>query len=676
MEKHIPKIVGSWLAGTYDRDRAVSKAAKDGVTSFLDTDEKVVLFWKRCQAQILHYAQQAINETPQTLSDERTMSPDDIQAKYFRVIGSSISLVVNLLDKLDGSDVLDHQDKYDDFLSNGKTLWSLANCEDAFVRRTTDQLLIICLNKQQQIIKNDLKTISHAFISDGLRASQSTTALQLLQALEKLTLLFPQSWTSAYSGKKTPLSRLRDFVEKGSQGGPPEYWEALLSLFVTLPNEVLPSEIASSLEFLKSFQNGILNRGESRNNAKEAWSSYFETTGRLAANISDPSGKERLFREAIYPVFAQSLHSTTENSKWPIGNDNVALAKAYLVCASTTSPELQQSLRAEWQRLAGDLVERIQTSQPEQSKDYCKSQDSIIAEGRCWFELLCEILKTGKIDDADNLLIPPSNKIITEALSTLVNRNGKPYSAAATVEVALRLRPSLMEVSPDSLEAVKSFLQSHLLSLILSPSSKYIVSILDHLRLIPNQQTVFENIWQSAIDDLLTSREDKNTLRAIESLITSDAVAKRCQADLELQSILLDNAVRAITGDAASWFLFESSINFNTLTESTESNLVDQVLEHLDIDNSSASSAFKALDFISKKKPELLGRETYVQVLLISKLLAFTELSGSELAPRAKVLKSIIEDSNSSSTQADAKRTSILQIIRDNLEFASPQSLS
>src|SRR5277367_644614 len=112
MEKYIPSIVGAWLSGTYDRDRPVARAATDGIISFLDTEEKVLSFWRRCQPQILAYAQEAIKETPQTLSDERNMSSDDMQAKYDRVMGASMSLVINLLIKLDDNHIKKHQEEY------------------------------------------------------------------------------------------------------------------------------------------------------------------------------------------------------------------------------------------------------------------------------------------------------------------------------------------------------------------------------------------------------------------------------------------------------------------------------------------------------------------------------------------------------------------------------------
>jgi hypothetical protein len=225
MEKYIPSVVGAWLAGTYDRDRPVARAASDGIASFLDTEEKVLLFWRKCQPQILSYAHEAIEEKPDTLSDERTVSPDDAQAKYDRVIGASLSLVLNLLKKLGDGDIKKQQDSYDSFLLGNKTLWSFSASKDAFVRRVTDQLLLICLEKQNHAIEQDLELVSATFVAEGLRATQSGTTLPFLQAVNALTEQYPHVWTSAFKGKKSPLSRLRQFIEKGSQVGPPEFWQ-------------------------------------------------------------------------------------------------------------------------------------------------------------------------------------------------------------------------------------------------------------------------------------------------------------------------------------------------------------------------------------------------------------------------------------------------------------------
>jgi len=109
MEKHLPKLVGSWLAGIYDRDRGVARSASEGILSLLDTDAKITAFWTKYQSQILEYAKETFKETPQSLSDERTVSEDEMQEKYFRVVNSSISLVINLFVNVNQADIDKHQ---------------------------------------------------------------------------------------------------------------------------------------------------------------------------------------------------------------------------------------------------------------------------------------------------------------------------------------------------------------------------------------------------------------------------------------------------------------------------------------------------------------------------------------------------------------------------------------
>ncbi|KAG0649365.1 RING-type E3 ubiquitin transferase listerin [Hyphodiscus hymeniophilus] len=674
MEKHLPKIVGSWLAGTYDRDRIVAKAAVDGVKSFMITEERLLLFWKRCQAQILNYAQEAINETPQTLSDERTLSADDVQAKYFRVVGSSISLIVNLLVKLDKEDIMKQQHKYEEFLGDNKKLWALAACEDAFVRRTADQLLVVCLDKQHDIIESDLEIVSQAFISEALKVTQTSSAFQLLQALEKLTFDFPHAWTSAYQGKKSPLSRLRHFVEKGSQGGPPDYWQALQSLLSRLPGGILPTDVEASLEFLKSFRDGIGHREEPKRNATQGWSTYFEVVRLYVGNLVDSTARDRLLQESVFPVFGHYLHPTTENHKWFIGNNYEALVKAFMVCASFQDPSLQQSFGTEWNRLGEDFISRILTSLPEQSKDYQKSQSSVATEGHRWFALLSKTLEKDSSSTISQFLILPSNMIISSALKAVVNRNGKPYSAAATVESALRLSPKLMFISPAALEMIKAFLEAHLAKLILSASSSYLVSMLNILRSIPDQQSFTEDVWQATVDGLLPLPNGIEKLKAVTALISNNAVSALCQADAELQDYLLDTLTRAVLGDSEAWPLFEAVTTFNSLSGTAEEKLVDQALQHLDAGDIGLESALSALELISNKNPDVLRRGNTTHVTLITKLLAITEISDTGFATRADYLKAMLQKTTFGDNNHG--QSPILHVIQENLEVASPQSLS
>ncbi|KAH8592873.1 hypothetical protein B0O99DRAFT_547891 [Bisporella sp. PMI_857] len=679
MEKHIPKVVGSWLAGTYDRDKAVSRAASDGVASFLDNQKKVLILWTRCQVQILDYALEALNETPQSLSDERITTAEDMKSKYYRVIGSSLSLVLNLLDKLGPGDIAKHQDKYQEFLTNTKRLWEFVSCEDAFVRRTISQLLEMCLGKQVSTIEKDLPIISHAFVSEALRSSQTSSALQVVQALVKLTSRFPQVWTSQYKERRPPISRLRHFVERGSQSGPPSFWVSLKTLLTILPEGVLPTDVESSLEFLKAFRTGISRREEARTNALDAWNSYFETVVAIAGGIIDPSGHQKLFGESIYPIFGQYLYPTPENSQWNIGTNAAALSKALGICSSSKNEESQISFSKEWNLLADNFIIRLNTSLPEQSKDYNKSQTSVSAESHRWFSLVSAVLKEGDLESIRNVLVSSSANVIRAALELLQNRIGKPYSAGATIESALRLAPKLMELSPESLMAINSFLESQLPKLIMSPSSRFLVSALYLVRTLPGQDKEFESIWQSTVDGLLALPDSDSKYAAVVPIISSDAISALAQASSGLQGFFKAAAIKAVheTDENQSWPLFEAAITFELLAKHTEKQLLDLIIGGLDdqISETRVTSALRALEFISQKRPGLLKEDNKAYVALVTKLLSLTELSDDKIPAQASRLRSSLEASDQDNGQAD-QVLPMLHVIRQNLETATPQSLS
>lgn len=90
----MPQIIGAWLAGTFDNDRLVRKAAQDGFQQAFGTEEKRLNVLKVYIQPILEHCQTSIlRETVRTLSDERTVSPDDAEVKYARVVGTGISLL-------------------------------------------------------------------------------------------------------------------------------------------------------------------------------------------------------------------------------------------------------------------------------------------------------------------------------------------------------------------------------------------------------------------------------------------------------------------------------------------------------------------------------------------------------------------------------------------------------
>ena len=97
----MPKIVGPWLAGLYDNDTIVSRATHESLKQVFTTEDKMKNIWVAYQEAILEYSRDVImKETINTLSDERTTSPDDASAKYARVVGAANLVVTHTISQL------------------------------------------------------------------------------------------------------------------------------------------------------------------------------------------------------------------------------------------------------------------------------------------------------------------------------------------------------------------------------------------------------------------------------------------------------------------------------------------------------------------------------------------------------------------------------------------------
>jgi hypothetical protein len=395
----------------------------------------------------------------------------------------------------------------------------------------------------------------------------------------------------------------------------------------------------------------------------------------MVKKLSDPILQSRLLQKSIYPLFEQHLHPTLENDKWSVGSSTEALVKAYDICASEQYTDSDTSFVDQWQRLADEFISRILTSLPEQSKEYEKSQRTVVAESYRWFRFVEAVLNSDPADDRSNhLLVSLSSKIVTTSITATVSRNGKPYSAAATVEAALELAPSMVKSSPKTFDAVKGFLEDHLLELIFSRSSDYLVSILNQVRLISEKEATFDHLWELAINGLLELPDDANKSRVITALISNSASARLAQANSRLQEFLSSTILTGVRGDIEAWNILKASFTFDLLTESSSTSVIYQIINLLDT-SEARQGALDALNFISERQPNLLRRESSFRVMMITKLLALTELSDPVLASGAKTLRVRIDAPAKTREENGAQQDPVLHVIRENLETASPQSL-
>ena len=535
--RHMPKSVAAWLCGLYDSDRAVIEATQNSLRQVFTTPEKIQNIRKAYQQPILEYCRDAVDkESVTTLSDERTVSADDAQAKYSRVISACIALLGSLLANLSPEELSKFQADYDTLLGD-KKLWDFASHADVSIRRSVHRLLKTCLAKQPDAASANLETISKAYLAVALNSDQTGSAFDYLEALIHLTKAHPTAWTENYKSKTGVDRRLRQFLKKGSQFGPQDYWGRLFDLFKAIPAGVLPNQAADAAELLNALQAGITSKNESKYNQDAAYNAYFDILGLVNARLT-PGDQETFVQEMVLPIIGHYVRPSVETSQWTVpSNASNILARA--IAVEGVAP----ALSVQWSQYAQQLVDDIKTSAPAQSKDFDKSQTAVSQHGTRFATLQEQALHIKNQPGLVQAIKTAESSIITEALEVVKNRNGKPYGATATIAALLsRSKASVDDVIGQQLE---QFVQDDLPAIILSPSSSHLVDILYSFA----ESSVFEGAWSSSLKAVLKADNSPVKIKALEALLTSRKIPKSfnlASSDAELQTFVMSSVHEAV----------------------------------------------------------------------------------------------------------------------------------
>ena len=658
--------------------------------------------WKVYQLSFLEYSRDAIlKETVQTLSDERTVSPDDAEAKYARVVGAAILVVFHILgqsttssfprsastemennlDTVPPEETSKNASFYSEFLGGSK-LWSFASYPDAFVRRAVYRLLFAALAKQNQAL--DMPTLSATVLAASLQIDQTGSAFDYIKALALLSEISPTIWTQCYtgSGKKSATRRLCQFLKKGSQGGPPDYWIYVAKLLLNIPSSVLifapesdqghVSEAPPSVlpPVLAAIHDGLASKHESRANQTAAWNAYLEVAAFLRKLLSSQDACQQFVREAFIPLLDQYIRPAQDQLQWTIAGP-----EQLRTCVRAFSQALdgaQDVVLVEWRRLSDLVIEDIQTSLPEQSKDYTKSQNAIAAEADRWYSLQAMVLRDGSSIAVLKMFKETSLSLVSSAISVLKSRSGKPYGAAAALEAAVRLTPELTLDDEDTSKIFVQFAMEDVPGLLLSPSTSNLVALLCLL----DGSRDFQQICLVALRTLLDAIGSPARYYALQCLISSPLLSGSA-SDEGLRIIINQSLQQALSGVNERWDLVNAALSNPLAPADLTDSLLTSMTKSLSLQDQRAAG-LRGLELAIKHGGQAVKHFSMSTEGsdLHSRLLFLTESSDHELAVQARVLSSAIEGILASGKGPNQKMRSMIEIINKGLDTADATSLS
>ncbi|KAF2083345.1 RING zinc finger protein-like protein [Saccharata proteae CBS 121410] len=670
--KHMPKVVGAWLSGTFDNDKGVARSAQEAFAQVFSTPEKLRTVRKAYQQQLLEYCRDVIDkESATTLSDERSVSADDAEAKYNRVISSSVAVMASLLVELSQEDLEKEQSSYDELMQDTR-LWDFAHYSDPAVRRAIHRLLRISISKQEAALAANLSTISKSYLATTLNSDQTGSAYEFSETLFAITSTHPTIWTEHYSSKKPATQRLRQFLKRGSQGGPREYWDNVVKIINALPKDMLPATLADASDLLTAVHGGIISKDEPRMNYGPAFTAYFKIVGTVSGALTEED-QRKILVELVSPIIFQHVKPSQEGTQWNVP----APQTLSLIQKALEIPLFPSVLGDEWPRLTEMLVEDMKTSLPQQSKDFEKSQIDVTNEGQRWATVGLALVSSGIPDSTREQMRSTCRDVLREALDQLRSRNGKPYGSAAVVEAMLHNFKTFLFEDAECTSLLTSFITQDLSSIFLSPSCSKLAFILYAFDGRPG----FQEAWDATMRTCLAVRDEDARLSALGQLLSSKNFPQDSTlavSNSDLQSFILNRFQLALDGstdwDFLSQLLRRSS---SVMSSGTADELLSGLTQSLSIAEK-APHALQGLSNMLQQNPELL--KEYVPTSegsdLLRKIVYLTESADDHVASEATSLESRIQSTLSDGSSKTVLKSTMFDVIRKGLTEASSESVS
>jgi E3 ubiquitin-protein ligase listerin len=543
-------------------------------------------------------------------------------------------------------------------------------------------LLQICLQNESYTL--DWEIVSAAVISKAMHTSQLGSSLDFSETLAILTELHPDVWTDRYSSKAPAAKRLRQFLKKGSQGGPPRCWENISRVLRHVPARILllePAEANSTskmnlqeAEGLTScLFEGITRKDEPRPNLSAAWGAYVDISLWIVSQIDGQEGIRGFMSTRLSPLLSQYVRPSTSTSSWSINSPQAS--RICVECLSKIAIVQGAFFEALWTSLSDSLIEDMKLSLPAQSTGYRDSQDAISANANRLFSIQQAVLATGGPDIVRKTYSRTTKATLESAIQLLISRSGKPYGCAAVIDAAVRRVPELAFESPSGTSLIMDFLKTSGPTLVDSPSSDLLVSIL----LNSKGNRDYEDALTAMVDAFLASASFQRTPGFARILSLADLGALNCFP--RIQEYIREQFSKALgqprPGLETEWNQFGAFLGNPSISFVMAEDMIDSIVEEV-LSGENVEETLVGLEVVIREsRPKI---KEYVATskgpTLLSRLILLCESPSEAIAQRATALRASIKSLLAEEGGASLTAKSAIEIIMHNLEVVDDNSLS
>ncbi|KAI5797690.1 hypothetical protein EDC01DRAFT_613943 [Geopyxis carbonaria] len=673
MSKHMPKIVGSWLSGLYDPDRSVQRATRDSLVCVFNSEDKIKSLWTVYEGTILEYCTNTIvNESVYTLSDERSVSPDDAHAKFARVMGTCIMSLNHLISVLSIHKLEERMQTYSAVIAH-KHLWNFTHHSDAFLRRSTYKLLQTILNTDPALVQTNLKTISTCIIVKASAHSQTGSVESYLDTLLLLTSKLPESWFVVKQDKQAPIYQFLRFVEKGSNLSPPTFWEKIATIFTIIPSNAL-FKTTSVQECISAIMKPLSNGQEPQTNLIAGWKCYFTVCFRLLGQCPlDSVSQDFVLNESLFSVFEACVIGEDTQLRLFGNADRWKLCATGLLELEQFPDHVQQKFISQvWHRLESVVI------------DESPASSNILKHRKSWVRLCAECIPLLQQETLIYATIQKSFCIIlSQTMESLDLSKGNDLDTAILLEHTIALAGSGIYKYPETKNKLAQFFNETIENLLNSESIQHLLAGFVTYLVYLEDQGICQWTWDRLMNIIMeSSLNDHSKELAVQMVLKSGSqkLSHKIQSCSVLDLFIrqkLKSLLSSINTQENDWKIIKhSAASSGSLVSSdvlqTVLNEITKSLAQVDADAVDFTDTIQKLEVISEAQPHQLylfmnsqdGKQLLTRLFTLSNVSNEFLSMAAEAAQKA-VWNAILSNTNYSQT--------ILEVIVDVISSSVQQ---
>ncbi|KAF8932033.1 hypothetical protein BGZ58_007282 [Dissophora ornata] len=470
---YLKEVVGAWVGTFFDPTRDVARVAMEAFKSaFPDNKREHVISF--CLQDMIYYISEILlNKTPETLSDPRFNTKEEMDTRYARVASSSLYTLGYIIETLSPESLEKGAGDIGQLLDEAQ-LWKFFGHANPLARRASYNMLRTITTKAPGLIKERLTLISKHFFPSAFSDKDTATHGDLWDALLVFTKAFPESWTIT-ADKKPTMTLFFGFLKSAGYGSANVTYRSILPLIAGWSDESVLGKNGTGFPFVRDFFENF-------------WKGFENP------NIEKESGSTSMFLEAyvecmVYFIVRFGKSESTKQGQDAVFSAFVNLVKTYLTSTDSgkTSAKFAQDEQGVARKISVHLV-RLLSSPSVRERAISDLWEPIAAT-------MCEVISSEPTD-----VYAKCGKRAVMLLSGVSSIASEKQSGSIT-ELAEKTADQLVQIVAKQCSGTQSFGPSQLLS-----------SLAVHFEVVvftnPASQKALHDFFKMQFADMLLTSED------------------------------------------------------------------------------------------------------------------------------------------------------------------------